>query len=510
MSSRAGDILSDFLEPLVKVDLPRIEDQSTEEVLAQLEEAEVAIRNDGHCDTVVGSLDVQALYPSLSQEESADLVEQFVKRSKVSVSGVDYREAQVYLSSTMTEKEIKDQGLQLLVPTRTKKFGPRPGNTTLELGTKVKDPGKVSGAKPKPSKWTCTDPDKLTAQDKRLILAKVIRMAVLTVFRHHAYQFNGVLYRQAGGGPIGLRLTSIIARIVMDAWASKFLVKLVEAGVSVHLLAKYVDDVNLVLAGLALGTRWVEDGLVHCSKLEEQDSLAGRSMEEVTMSCMLSAADSIIPWLKFTVDSPEKHASLTVPILDLQVWVRHPGQEEEGLGSDLLAWSFYEKPVSSDKLLRATSAYSWRNKLVTMAMELHRRLRNSTRQLTLRARAGIVEKFVDKLRRSGYGPGTVKGVLESGMSFYYRKLRIDLQGGPRLNDRPELSSEQVVLNKRQKLGATQSWFSRRRGGQQEALKKENNWRSSTPGVELQRPGTKVMKARKRTAPTPLVAQNLGP
>ena len=40
-----------------------------------------------------------------------------------------------------------------------------------------------------------------------------------------------------------------------------------------------------------------------------------------------------------------------VPVLDLQVWIRHPGAEEDGLGSDLLAWQFNEKKSAFKKVL---------------------------------------------------------------------------------------------------------------------------------------------------------------
>ena len=90
-----------------------------------------------------------------------------------------------------------------------------------------------------------------------------------------------------------------------------------------------------------------------------------------------------------------------------------------------------------------------------MAMELHRRLRNSSRQLTTRAKSNIVCQFVNKLRSSGHGPSTVRRMIESGTKFFYRKLICDLEGGPKLNDRPELSETQLVLRRRQKLGASQ-------------------------------------------------------
>ena len=62
LSSRAGDAIADFLEPLVELEIPSMEDKSIEQVLAQLQEVEELIQMLGHTDTAMGSLDVQALY----------------------------------------------------------------------------------------------------------------------------------------------------------------------------------------------------------------------------------------------------------------------------------------------------------------------------------------------------------------------------------------------------------------------------------------------------------------
>ena len=136
LSSRVGDMVADVLGPMVLAQTPRMEDQSTEEVLAQLEEAEQAIRESGLDNTVVGSLDVCALYPSLDQVQSAKMVGEFVRNSPVDVKGVDYRAVQVYLASNLTELEVKQQGLVKLLPRRVSKMGPRPGKTTSELWKK--------------------------------------------------------------------------------------------------------------------------------------------------------------------------------------------------------------------------------------------------------------------------------------------------------------------------------------------------------------------------------------
>ena len=146
---------------------PRHEDLSTEEVISQLEEAEKLIKEEGLCDVMVGSQDVMALYPSLYQEKVAEGVARFVRESKTKILGVDFREAQVFFAANMDPHVQKKEGVLNLLPKRTKKHGPRPGSTTWELWHKAPDP-KDPEAKPKPSKWVQTDPEKdLTETDKR-------------------------------------------------------------------------------------------------------------------------------------------------------------------------------------------------------------------------------------------------------------------------------------------------------------------------------------------------------
>ena len=74
------------------------------------------------------------------------------------------------------------------------------------------------------------------------------------------------------------------------------------------------------------------------------------------------------------------------------------------------------KPMYSEKVLAASLAYNWRSKLVTLKMELFRRMRNCTRQMTTMTRADILKTFVMKLRRSSYVESTVSGILKSGLT----------------------------------------------------------------------------------------------
>ena len=110
------------------------------------------------------------------------------------------------------------------------------------------------------TKWT-DEGSEYTKEEKRKILAKVIEIGVRTILENHVYKFGYKIYRQVIGGPMGLKLTGIVARLVMDRWARKFEFKLAEAGIKLDLLKKYIDDVNLVLSSIDVNLQWKkEDG----------------------------------------------------------------------------------------------------------------------------------------------------------------------------------------------------------------------------------------------------------
>ena len=136
---------------------------------------------------------------------------------------------------------------------------------------------------------------------------------------------------------------------------------------------------------------------------------------------------------------------------------------------DTLGWTFYEKPISSSRVLRASSAFNWCSKLVTMHMECFRNimrlqeLRNIMRQATVDTRARVLNKFVEKLRLTGYIEKSVEGIITYGVGFHKRKVRIELDGGPAVNARDD---RKTIQRRRQKLGVMENLFARRRGGLQ--------------------------------------------
>ena len=396
----------------------------------------------------------------------------------------------------MDEHEIKREKLVDLVPKRTKARGKRPGPTTTELGAKKLDPdGRGSKVE---SKWTETDPERtLTEENKRLLLATVMMIATRQIFKYHVYTFAGEVYRQLLGGPIRLRFTSIVACIVMDAWMTMFLAALIRAGVQVLAAIKYVDNINLIIVMFCLGTRWCQGELTHKDIWEQEDIMAKRTPQEVTMEAVRLAAESILPWLEFTADDPTKHLDSKVPMLDIAVWI-HPADSMGTKGFDTVGWTFYQKPSASKRVLLASSAYNWRSKLVTINMEVFRRMKNMTRQTTPAARVEVLCDYVNMLRCSGYVERTVEGMIRSGLKFYQRKIEADLQGGPPLCTRSEAGTQE---RRRQKLGASEKWYSRRRGGAKELEAKENGWRRAQGRTQQMDQSGNRRKTQGRQRPT---------
>ena len=360
VSTRAGDLVARILEPMVTLSTPRMEDLSTEEAISQLDETASSLRKRGIEDAVITSLDVKALYPSIPHNEASREVAEFVMTSEnFTVENFDSRSAQIFIASNMSETQIKQEGIENLIPERSYKYGNRPQNTTLELTTMNKtqttshDNLTTSQA---PSKWKTKDVpnNEIT---RRKLCSLVLQIAVLNIFQQHCYTFNGTTYKQLEGCPIGLKLTGIIARIIMDSWARKFISTLDNAGIELHLFIKYVDDVNLVVQRVTTktGSFWNRNMTSIC---QIQQTITD-SDNNTTYKILLETANSIYKYLDFTIDTVENHPTSRVPMLDLQTWVETFQNLEGKLYSQVL-YSYYEKPVTSSRVTQASSAYTWK------------------------------------------------------------------------------------------------------------------------------------------------------
>ena len=102
-------------------------------------------------------------------------------------------------------------------------------------------------------------------------MGALMECLVKTTFSTHYYLWKGKVHKQLEGGPIGLRATGYCAKAVMDKWLGIFESKVKEAGIKLHLITKYVDDVLIVCTNLQLGQFWEEGELHFCPEKTEEE-----------------------------------------------------------------------------------------------------------------------------------------------------------------------------------------------------------------------------------------------
>ena len=99
---------------------------STEGLIAEIDR----INNEGiNVSYILGSADVDALYPSLDVPFTVDKVCDMFNESDVTYENINYNELGLYIALNKTQEEIEDLGLSDMCPKRRSRRGPRPNVT---------------------------------------------------------------------------------------------------------------------------------------------------------------------------------------------------------------------------------------------------------------------------------------------------------------------------------------------------------------------------------------------
>ena len=85
------------------------------------------------------------------------------------------------------------------------------------------------------------------------LLGLALEIGIKASFNLHCYQFGGKVFLQKFGGPIGMRLTMSVSRVVMADWWVRVVKIIREAGMKILMGSSYVDDVRMVLMSICPG-----------------------------------------------------------------------------------------------------------------------------------------------------------------------------------------------------------------------------------------------------------------
>ena len=351
---------------------------------------------------IVGS-DVVQLYPNLDIDKVVEVVEREVMVTKLEWSDVDYLEASRYVALNWSGEKCRNSGLRRVLPTRRGKTGCRPG---------LRGAGPQGGERGDTEQWIFPNV-KLTKFEKRLLVGTVVKIATEAMFKNHYYGFGGKIFHQETGGPIGLRGTCSIARLVMQVFDVKWEGILHRVGLQMWLYGRYMDDGRSFMQPVKKGWKWQGGELLYSKKWELEDMRGAVTPEQKTSSILLESMQGVETYLKFTVETPEDFDGW-LPTLDTNLRVE---------GNNQVSYMFYEKPTCTNTVIRKESALSENQKVQILAQELIRRLFNTKEGLTREYRAEIINKYTQKLINSGYAIEQTRKIILAGVKGYYGKVR---------------------------------------------------------------------------------------
>ena len=286
-------------------------------------------------NTVVGSMDVGALYPNCKCEKSMKAIEEATKSCGIEYNNIDKQFLCKFVSVITRGKsgsiEI-DQFLQ--IPKR---------QTTLNSYLKRRGENQFQG----PALRNFVD---LSPQQVRQLLGIASARTVKNVMMNHFFTINGKLFRQKNGSPIGLDLSVEIASIYMTLWDKKFLATLRRLGIQVGLYKRYVDDTVVILNGINPGWYYCPKAKKMCHDMNHRN--VGQEEDARTFGVLREIANSLDTDIQMTVEVPSDFADRRLPVLDLALWVN----------DNQVQFSFFKKPMSSPYVNIWRSAISKKTK----------------------------------------------------------------------------------------------------------------------------------------------------
>ena len=303
---------------------------------------------------------------------------------------------------------------------------------------------------------------------RKTMMKEALRIVLEVILHNHTYIFNNEIRKQTTGGPIGMDLTGLIAKVFMAWWDTQMISKLAEVRIAVGMYKRYVDDINMSVHKVQLGARLIEGRI----NIVEDSIESDREIEDDqrTFEIVKQIGETIHQSILLEADCPSKHDDGKLPILDLKVWLH----KDETTGNYSILHEHYIKDVSTRLVMHAQSAFSWKDKRTIITQLCLRVLLNCSPQLPQQRVAEHLTYFSKRMQASGYEKRFRYEVIKSAMNAYDNIKKLEDQGRKPMYRKREYERAE---RRRQKERKEEGWF------------KKDNYETvlfvpSTPGSRL--------------------------
>ena len=410
---RASEILSIILTSFLDVSPGEEACQSSEEMQRVIEDTNKILEREGVEDANLFSMDVEALYPNMDEEDMIEAIQELVEESEIEVENVDGKELAKYIAVMIEKKEIEGRGLANIVPTKTVELeGNSKGKVTIAfLDSETFKSRRKEDNGMEREKWNWEGKMTATKEHQKIMMALMFREQVRVVITSHYYQYGGHLYKQLRGGPIGLKLTTIFSRALTRKFCSKYKATMDKLNLKLYLNKLYVDDLNAVARAVprnvCLGRN--EDGSL-C--LLTTDTSTDMDQDAHTAAIYRDVANTIMPRsIKMKEDVASNHHTEKLPILDMAMWV---------VDGKKFMHEHYTKLVSSKSVIMERSAFTNREKRNILMEEGNRRLRNCHPDLPWKQKAVFLTELNLSMMETGHTE-RFRGLVTTRVVARYRK-----------------------------------------------------------------------------------------
>ena len=175
LNQEMSEWVSDVLEAVLDSETENHEAISTEDMLPEIDRLNQKWIEEGKKvdpkDIFIGSLDAEALYPSLDTKKCARMCGKLFEESPLELKGIDYEWASLYIALNSKPWQIRSWRMGDIIPRRRFKSGQRPGIT-----------GCMDPMARYRWKWE-KHPETYSKEEKKKILGRMMEIMILATFR---------------------------------------------------------------------------------------------------------------------------------------------------------------------------------------------------------------------------------------------------------------------------------------------------------------------------------------